>query len=303
ARHRQAARRRRARQGQISTRGCAPSRLSRPRFRRGRRIPPPDAHAAVEPLPCGNVPRIRPAGHHRLPVGDELRVPRVDGATGRANHRPADRGLPGVHAGHHCGGARAERLPHPLDAPPVRAAHRLSQDLRIAPLHALVRAGTGPDGVAQAVRLAGHARRGTVRSLVTGATGFTGGHLARALVGRGDTVSALVRDEGPAAAALAQAGVALVRGDVRDPAAVAAATADVDVVYHIAAMYRQAGLPDETYRAVIATAVREIVEAAARAGATRVVHCSTVGVHGDIAHPPANEDAPLDPGDIYQVTD
>ena len=115
-------------------------------------------------------------------------------------------------------------------------------------------------------------------------------------------MSALVRDEGPAAAALAQAGVALVRGDVRDPAAVAAATADVDVVYHIAAMYRQAGLPDETYRAVNATAVREIIEAAARAGVTRVVHCSTVGVHGDIAHPPANEDAPLDPGDIYQVT-
>ena len=115
-------------------------------------------------------------------------------------------------------------------------------------------------------------------------------------------MSALVRDEGPAAAALAQAGVALVRGDVCDPAAVAAATADVDVVYHIAAMYRQAGLPDETYRAVNATAVREIVEAAARAGVTRVVHCSTVGVHGDIAHPPANEDAPLDPGDIYQVT-
>jgi dihydroflavonol-4-reductase len=141
-----------------------------------------------------------------------------------------------------------------------------------------------------------------VRSLVTGATGFTGGHLARALVARGDAVSALVRNEGPAAAALAQAGIALVRGDVRDPAALAAATADVDVVYHVAAMYRQAGLPDEIYRAVNATAVKEIVEAAARAGVKRVVHCSTVGVHGDIAHPPANEDAPFDPGDIYQVT-
>ena len=34
----------------------------------------------------------------------------------------------------------------------------------------------------------------------------------------------------------------------------------------------------------------------------RVVHCSTVGVHGDVEHPPANEDAPLKPGDIYQVT-
>jgi len=33
-----------------------------------------------------------------------------------------------------------------------------------------------------------------------------------------------------------------------------------------------------------------------------VVHCSTVGVHGDVEHPPANEDAPLKPGDVYQVT-
>jgi len=37
-------------------------------------------------------------------------------------------------------------------------------------------------------------------------------------------------------------------------------------------------------------------------GVRRVVHCSTVGVHGDIEHPPANEDAPLKPGDVYQET-
>jgi nucleoside-diphosphate-sugar epimerase len=73
-------------------------------------------------------------------------------------------------------------------------------------------------------------------------------------------------------------------------------------VYHIAAIYRQAGLDDEVYRAVNATAVRDVIEAAARGGARRVVHCSTVGVHGDVEHPPANEDAPLKPGDVYQVT-
>ena len=38
------------------------------------------------------------------------------------------------------------------------------------------------------------------------------------------------------------------------------------------------------------------------AGVRRVVHCSTVGVHGDVEHPPANEDAPLRPGDVYQET-
>lgn len=67
-------------------------------------------------------------------------------------------------------------------------------------------------------------------------------------------------------------------------------------------MYREAGLPADAYRAVNATAVRDVIAAARRAGATRVVHCSTVGVHGDVEHPPANEDAPLRPGDVYQET-
>jgi dihydroflavonol-4-reductase len=141
-----------------------------------------------------------------------------------------------------------------------------------------------------------------VRVLVTGATGFTGGHLARALAARGDSVAALVRPGSLGTAGLAGAGVTLVVGDLRDRHALAAAADGVDVVYHIAAMYRQAGLRDDVYRAVNATAVTDVVEAAARGGARRVVHCSTVGVHGDIEHPPANEDAPLKPGDIYQVT-
>jgi nucleoside-diphosphate-sugar epimerase len=138
-----------------------------------------------------------------------------------------------------------------------------------------------------------------VRVLVTGATGFTGGHLARTLAARGDTVRALTRSAAPA---LVEAGIETVTGDLRDAAALQRAATGVEVVYHIAAIYRQAGLRDEEYRAVNAAAVRTVVDAAAAAGARRVVHCSTVGVHGDIAQPPAREDAPLKPGDIYQVT-
>ena len=81
-----------------------------------------------------------------------------------------------------------------------------------------------------------------------------------------------------------------------------AAVNGVEVVYHVAALYRQAGLPESTYRRVNAESAGWIVRAAAAAGARRVVHCSTVGVHGDIERPPASEGAPLRPGDVYQVT-
>lgn len=136
--------------------------------------------------------------------------------------------------------------------------------------------------------------------LVTGATGFTGGHLARALRRRGDHVRAIVRN--PAgASALAAAGIDVVQGDLTDRASLERAARGIEVVYNIAALYREAGLPDSVYHAVNATAVQTVIEAAAAAGVRRVVHCSTVGVHGDVEHPPANEDAPLRPGDVYQI--
>ena len=137
--------------------------------------------------------------------------------------------------------------------------------------------------------------------LVTGATGFTGGHLARWLVARGDRVRALVRTR-ERAAGLAHAGVELVEGDLTDEAALRGGVGGMEVVYNIAALYRTAGLPAEQYRAVNALAAGAIVEAAGAAGVRRVVHCSTVGVHGDVEHPPADEEAPLRPGDIYQET-
>ena len=140
-----------------------------------------------------------------------------------------------------------------------------------------------------------------MRVLVTGATGFTGGHLARALAARGDHVRALVRHPSRQVAT-SLPDIEVVTGDLRDAASLERAAEGVEVVYHIAAIYRQAGLRDNEYRAVNAEAVRTVIHAAKAGGARRVVHCSTVGVHGDVEHPPANEDAPLRPGDIYQET-
>ncbi|MGH9411895.1 MAG: NAD-dependent epimerase/dehydratase family protein [Vicinamibacterales bacterium] len=140
-----------------------------------------------------------------------------------------------------------------------------------------------------------------MRVLVTGATGFTGGHLARRLRARGHDVRALVRDPGRAGD-LRSHGIDIAIGDLRTPAAFDSAFSGIDVVYHIAALYREAGLPHSAYRQVNAGAVGAIVEGAARAGVKRVVHCSTVGVHGDVEHPPADENAPIRPGDTYQIS-
>jgi nucleoside-diphosphate-sugar epimerase len=139
--------------------------------------------------------------------------------------------------------------------------------------------------------------------LVTGATGFTGGHLAATLARRGHAVRALVRPRSRArfdASPLPSLGVTAVEGDLSAPASLAPAVDGVDVVYHIAATYREAGQPDEAYRRVNVDGTLALLEAARQAGVRRVVHCSTGGVHGHIAVPPATEDAPFNPGDIYQ---
>lgn len=139
--------------------------------------------------------------------------------------------------------------------------------------------------------------------LVTGVTGFTGGRLAAFLAGRGAQVRGLARPESlTRAGRLASAGVEPVAGDLRDRESLDAACRGVDTVYHIAATYRTAGQPDRAYREINVEGTGNLLQAALGAGARRFVHCSTGGVHGHVERPPATEDAPLAPGDVYQTS-
>lgn len=137
--------------------------------------------------------------------------------------------------------------------------------------------------------------------MVTGATGFTGGALAQKLVAQGNHVVALVRENSDTQA-LQEAGVDLVYGNICDADSVNKAAHGVDIIYHIAAVYRTAGHPDEYYHAVNVGGVQHVIEAAIRHNVGRTVHCSTIGVHGDIDEIPSNEESPFNPGDIYQRT-
>ena len=136
---------------------------------------------------------------------------------------------------------------------------------------------------------------------LTGASGYTGGHLLKRLRLRGDSVKALVRPES-ITPELRSSGAEIVSGVLGSADDAARLVDGCDAVMHVAAVYRTAGHPDAYYREVNVEGTRRLLEAAAHAGVRRFVHTSTVGVHGDVKQPPATEDAPIAPSDIYQQT-
>ncbi len=138
--------------------------------------------------------------------------------------------------------------------------------------------------------------------LVTGATGFTGGRLARRLLGMGVQTTVLVRETSSSEQVdeLGRLGARVVFGDVTNPEAVRQAVQGQDYVFHLAALFRQAKFPDSAYVDVNVTGTVNVVQACNAAGVQRLIHCSTNGVHGNIQGPPANENAPFKPGDKYQ---
>jgi nucleoside-diphosphate-sugar epimerase len=139
-----------------------------------------------------------------------------------------------------------------------------------------------------------------LRIAITGGTGYTGGRLVARLRAGGHDVVALARPSSKRPAA--DPGVAWVEGDLSNPDSLARLVGGADAVVHVAAVYRTAGHPDSYYRDVNVGGTERLLEAAARAGVRRFVHTSTVGVHGDVRNPPADESASFEPGDVYQET-
>jgi uncharacterized protein YbjT (DUF2867 family) len=109
--------------------------------------------------------------------------------------------------------------------------------------------------------------------LVTGGTGFVGGHVVQALRAAEQPVRALVRDP-QKGAQLAGLGADLVGGDVTDPQSLRAAVAGCDVVVHLVAIRR--GRPADFER-VMTQATRDLVGAARDAGVRRFVLMSAAG--------------------------
>ncbi|MEO7985034.1 MAG: NAD-dependent epimerase/dehydratase family protein [Gemmatimonadales bacterium] len=141
-----------------------------------------------------------------------------------------------------------------------------------------------------------------MRILVTGGTGFTGTALVERLCREGHSVVALDYKEGLACDTLRAMGAEVVIGSVTDAAAVERSMRGVEFVFHLAAAFRELNVPNSFYDEVNVGGTRMVMEAALRAGVWKFVYCSTCGVHGNVDHPPASEDAPIQPADYYQRT-
>ncbi len=137
--------------------------------------------------------------------------------------------------------------------------------------------------------------------LVTGAAGFIGGATFRRLASYGlDVVgTALYPSE---VEQLQTEGYQAVQLDLTSDDCWDDLLADVDIVFHIAAVFQEVELDEQAYDKANHTGALKLLKTAQRNGVERFVHCSTVGVHGNVKEIPATEQTPFNPMDIYHRT-
>ncbi|MBD1824820.1 NAD-dependent epimerase/dehydratase family protein [Cyanobacteria bacterium FACHB-DQ100] len=119
-----------------------------------------------------------------------------------------------------------------------------------------------------------------MKALVTGANGFTGSHLVKALLHRGDSVIGFVRRSSNLSR-LSGCEIQYAYGDITDRAALSEAMQNVDVVFHTAA-YVELGIVDAAeMERVNVKGTRAVLEAAKAVNLPKLIYCSTIGIFGD----------------------
>ncbi|MBI4671567.1 MAG: GDP-mannose 4,6-dehydratase [Chloroflexi bacterium] len=133
--------------------------------------------------------------------------------------------------------------------------------------------------------------------LLTGATGFIGTHLAKALAEKGKKIRCLVRRSSSEAAIvyLRNLGAELAYGDLSDGDSLRSAAESIETVFHLGGGGRL-GMAEDVCYAINVTGTKNLLDACAEQGTCqKFVHISTCGVMGDIKNPPADETYPYNP--------
>ena len=137
-----------------------------------------------------------------------------------------------------------------------------------------------------------------MKILVTGATGFIGGNLARELWRRGDDVQALIRP-GSNQLAIRDTGIIPIEGDILDRQSVDSAVRGCEAVFHVAAAYTFWSKDRTNVARTNIQGTINVLEAARRARVSRTVYTSTVGTIGLPKQGQGDENTPLNPETLH----
>jgi nucleoside-diphosphate-sugar epimerase len=138
-----------------------------------------------------------------------------------------------------------------------------------------------------------------MKVVVTGATGFVGGALVRALLAEGQAVVGVKRLSSPQPS-LQHPNLTWATADVTDPVSLRGRFDGADWLIHAAGMLGQAGVPESDYLKLHEQGTNNVLIEAGRAKMGRVLYVSSPGVLGPISGSPADETAPLAPSNSYE---
>src|SRR5918994_7803308 len=138
--------------------------------------------------------------------------------------------------------------------------------------------------------------------LVTGGGGFIGSHLVEDQLKKGRKVIALDRYFSWLNGTAAHAQLQKITTDIRNTELVQRSLSGVDVVFHLASAHLSLRTSEKDYWDINVAATRALVDLCRTSGVKRLVHCSSVGIYGDVIDAPANEESSCAPDLVYDKT-